>query len=188
MIMVFRSLLLLAGSAALAQQLSPFVSVPPAVSDSLHFGAPLPEFEAQDIKGRTWRLDNLRGKFTLIYIWSTFEARAIDASDPHLRESIRGFPDLPEVQRFQDKVRASKKIQVLTFCNDYDYTHAPGYRKQTQYDFAVIADWVLIKKLFTTNGLQRYQVINPEGRLSYPFRAWSLGRLLFEIESAAARD
>jgi hypothetical protein len=193
-IAIWRALLLLTAPVALAQlpsspatePPSPFVPIPPAVSDSLHFGAQLPEFEAKDIQGRTWRLDDLRGKFTLIYIWNTFEARAVDAHDPHVRESISGLPDLPELQRLEDKVRAAKKIQVLTFCNDYDYMHAHDYMKEAKYSFPVIADWVLIKRLFPLQS--RYWVVNPEGRLSYPFRSWSFGRLLFELESAAARN
>jgi hypothetical protein len=70
----FCAVLLFRGSVAFAQQASSpatkppsaFLAIPPAVSDSLHFGTQLPEFEAKDIDGRTWRLDDLRGKFTLI--------------------------------------------------------------------------------------------------------------------------
>ena len=195
MIAVSRILLFLIVSVALAQQSlspaantqSPFLSVPPAVSDGLRFGAQLPEFEAKDISGRTWRLEDLRGKFTLIYIWHTFDARWTDRLDPHVRESLRGTPDLPEVQRFYDEVRNAKNIQVLTFCGDYDYMHAHDYIKQTKYRFPVIADWVLINKLFP-QGPGREWLVNPEGRLSYPFRFWSFGRLLFEVEKAVAQN
>src|SRR5689334_4624652 len=88
---------------------SPFLPVSP-VREDLRFEAQLPAFEAKDIAGRTWRLDDLRAKFTLIYIWHTFEARAVDAHDPRLRE-ILGLSNLPEVQRFYDKVKGSKSIQ-----------------------------------------------------------------------------
>jgi peroxiredoxin len=142
--MAARFCILLIAQLALAQQ-SPFLSVPPAVSDSLRFGAQLPEFEAKDITGRTWRNDDLRGKLTLIYIWHTFAARAADAAGthPHARETIRasGLPDLPELQRFHDKVRNAGNVQVLAFCSDYDYTHAPEYMNQKNYTFPVIADW-----------------------------------------------
>lgn len=98
------------------------------------------------------------------------------------------FPDLPEVQRFYDKVRDTKNLQVLTFCRDYDYTHASDYIKGTKYTFPVIADWVLTDKLFASTGFTvRYWLINPEGRLSLPLRSWSFGRLLFEIEKAAGK-
>jgi hypothetical protein len=163
---------------------SPFLSIPP-VSDALRFGEQLPEFEAKDISGRTWRSEDLRGKFTLIYIWHTFWARDADA---HPR-ATRGLPDLPELQRFYDKVRNAKNIQVLAFCRDYDYMHAHDYMKQTRYTFPVIADWVLIKKLFPeAEGRPPYWLVNPEGRLSYPLRSWSLGGLLYEVERAAAHN
>jgi peroxiredoxin len=197
MVAIFRPLLLLIVPVALAQQptspatdtQSPFLSIPHAASGGLRFGAQLPEFDAKDISGQTWRFEDLRGKLTLIYIWNTFEARATDRLDPHKRESFLGLPDLPELQRFYDKVRNAKDIQVLTFCTDHDYMHAHDYMKQQKYTFPVIADWVLINKLFPRAGGQPpYWVVNPEGRLSYPFRSWSFGSLLFEVEKTVARN
>jgi hypothetical protein len=182
---------------------SPFLSVAPAISDEFRFASQFPEFEAKDISGRTWRFEDLRGKFTLIYIWNTFEARLADQFDPHARYSDAGLPDLPHLQRFYEKSRTAKNIQVLTFCVDYDYMHAHDYMKQEKYTFPVIADWVLTNKLFpadtckhgcsygvsTPTGSRplasRQWAVNPEGRLSYPFYAWSFGRLLFELEAHA---
>src|SRR5216684_6868355 len=51
---------------------SPILSVAPAPSDTLQFEAQLPDFEAKDINGRLWRSSDLRGKLTVIDIWSTF--------------------------------------------------------------------------------------------------------------------
>ncbi len=99
--------------------------------------------------------------------------------------SLPGLPDLPEIQRFYDQEKSSKNIQVLTFCRDYDYTHARDYMKQANYTFPVIADWSLVKKLFSTGEWQ--WVVNPEGRLSYPLHSWSLGRILLELETVAHR-
>jgi len=106
--------LLIAPVVALAQQ-SPFLPVPP-VPDKLQFSAEIPEFEAKDIGGRTWRSEDLRGKFTLVYIFHTSPARAADARP----EIYRNFLDLTGVQRFYDKVKDSKNIQVLGLCTDYD--------------------------------------------------------------------
>jgi hypothetical protein len=106
--------------------------------------------------------------------------------DAHPRAGRR-FLDFPELQRFYDKVRNAKNIQVLAFCRDYDYTHAADYMNQTKYTFPVIADWVLIKKLFPeAEGRPPFWLVNPEGRLSYPLRSWSFGGLLYEVERAAA--
>ncbi len=166
---------------------SPFLSIPPA-SEGLRFEVQLPRFEAKDIAGRTWRLEDLRGKVTLIYIWHTFEARAVDAHDASVREVIPGLSDLPGVQRFYDEVRHTKDTQVLTFCRDYDYTHASEYMKDKKYSFPVIADWMLIEKLFpNAGGNPPYWIVDPEGRLSNSLRSWSFGRVLYEIELAGSR-
>jgi len=182
-------------TAALAQQASspapingsPFLSIAP-VPEGLRFEAPLPAFEARDIAGRTWRIEDLRGKLTLVYMWHTLEARAVDAHDASVRHLISGLSDLPAVQRFYDQVKETKNIQVLTLCRDFDYTHAPDYVKEKKYSFPVIADWVLIEKIFPNpGGSSAYWVIDRDARLSNPIRSWSLGRVLYEIERTASR-
>jgi hypothetical protein len=63
MVVYCSALLLFAAAFAEAQQVStpatdvqsPFLSVPPAVSDEFRFASEFPEFEAKDITGRTWR-------------------------------------------------------------------------------------------------------------------------------------
>lgn len=195
---IFRPLLLLVAAAALAQQpsapaagaSSPFLSIPPAVHDTLQFGPQLPGFAAKDIAGRTWRSQDMLGKYTLVYIWGTYwnagQGRSVGWE----------LPQLTELQRFYDKVRNAGNIQVLTFCMDYDYTHAPEYIRQTNFTFPVIADWMLIRKLFGRGNLTGGRlglvtllwVIDPQGRVSEPFRSWSFGRVLFEVERAAARN
>ena len=159
----FRVLPVLAAAVISSQQLSlpqtetpsPLLSIPPAATDTLRFGASLPDFEASDITGRLWRSSDLRGKLTVVDIWSTFPTN-------------RGHS---EIQRFYDKVKNSNKIQVLTFCFDHDYTHAAVYMKQKTYTFPVIADWVLTKMLFGEEvNLPQLWVIDREGRLSSRFR------------------
>ena len=170
---------------------SPFLAVRPAVTDTLHFGRSLPAFEAKDIDGRTWTLEDLRGQFTLVYIWHTFEARAVDAHagrEQGTLKRIAGLPDLAEVQRFHNSLSGRKNLQVLTFCIDYDYTHAPAYMKEAKHTFPVIADWVLIGKLFGADARNaRYLAVDPQGHVSDALRSWSLGRLLYELEAAAGR-
>jgi hypothetical protein len=169
--------------AALAQQ-GPFSDVPAATSDALQFGAPLPDFEVKDIRGRTWRLADLKGKYTLVHLWGTPAARAKDKV-PAPVGVFRMLPDLAEIQRIHDEVKAAGGVQVLTFCIDYDYTHAPEYMKGRPYDFPVIADFQVARKLFAGTGW--YLVVDPEGRLSQPFRSWSFGRVALEVQRVAGR-
>jgi hypothetical protein len=203
---VFKGLFLLIVPVALAQQPasppakpgSPFLSVPTvgiagSAEQALRFGVKLPDFQATDTSGRIWRLADLRGKFTLIYVWSMVEAR--------LQESLRhpgvaGFLELPAVQRCHEQVKDPKNIQVLTFCrDDYrgDYMPAEEYMKMKQYTFPVVADYASVVRLF--DGIKPWVwkepagshewIVNPEGQLAYPVRSWSFGRLLFEVEKAA---
>ena len=193
---VFRIAVLFFVTVALAQQplptntQSPFLAIPVATPDALRFGGLLPDFEAKDINGRTLGLEELRGKFTLVYLWDVYEARATDAFDPHARAIIRGdLPDLPEVQRFHEKARNAANFQVLTFCRDYDNLRARDYMNEKKFNFPVITDWVLVNKLIPAGGLHlRYWLVNPECRLSSPLRSWSFGQVLFQTERAAARN
>jgi peroxiredoxin len=178
------ALLVLAAGVAWGQ--SPFSEVPPPKEDGLRFGAELPAFEVKDTAGKTWTLADLRGKYTVLYLWHTFTAKRIDELDPRRKELYRRhLVDLDEVERVHREVKGSKSIQVLTLCTDYDYTHAPEYMKESGHTFPVIADWVLIKKLVPAGGV--YWVVNPEGRLSEPFRSWSFSRVFWEVQRAAAR-
>src|SRR5579872_524131 len=114
-----RLLLFMVVPTAMAQQ---FLTVPPApsVSSPLRFADKLPAFEAKDISGRTWRLEDLRDKFTVVYFWSTSWARTSDSIPEYAHGSIPDILDLPEIQRFYDQVKSGKTIQVLTFCKDYE--------------------------------------------------------------------
>jgi peroxiredoxin len=194
-----RLALLLAIPVALAQQSSsPFVPIPSTVRDQeLQFGPQFPELDAKDGEGRTWRLEDLRGKFTLLYFWSTAEARMQDRFD-HVPRGIMEFLDLPEVQRFYDKVKDAPNLRVLTFCRDYesgDFMRARDYMKQNRYTFPVVTDYVTLahlrlslNKLFPREWVGGPWLVNPAGQLAPPVHSWSLGRLLFEMERLAARN
>ena len=138
--------LCLVAVAAMAEQGS-FSNVPEAASDALQFGAALPEFEAKDIAGRTWRLADLKGKYTLVHLWDTGTARAKERVAAPVGV-FRMLPNLAEIQRVHEEVKPSGRVQVLTFCMDYDYTHAPEFMKGKPYDFPVFNDFLLPRKLF----------------------------------------
>jgi peroxiredoxin len=158
---------------------SPFLSIAPASGDTLRFDEKLADFETRDIDGRVWRSSDLMGKFTVVDLWVANYGMA-NAEHPGL-------------QRFYEQVRANHaNIQVLTFCLDLDYAHAPAYMHARHYTFPVIADWRVGTKLFGSGGgilggVPQQRVIDREGRLADPFRAWSFGRVLFEVERAARK-
>jgi hypothetical protein len=168
-----------------------FSAIPPVATDSLRFDRDLPDVEIKDVAGRVWRPEDFRGKFTLVYVFHTFEARTVDSHAGRGHDQLMrnaGFPDLREVQRFYSRAKRTRDLQVLTFCSDYDYTHAPEYMKQSGYDFPVVADWKLLDEFLGPEVRRsRYAVIGPDGKLSAPFRSWSLGRVLFELEAIAGQ-
>jgi hypothetical protein len=168
-----------------------FSSIPPVATDSLRFDRDLPAIEIKDAAGKVWRPEDFRGKYTLVYVFHTFAARSVDAHTGRGHDEIMrlaGLPDLREVQRFYDRAKHTRQLQVLAFCSDYDYTHAPEYMKQAGYDFPVVADWKLIDQFLGEEvRSSRYAVIGPDGKLSAPFRSWSFGRVLLELEAIAAR-
>src|SRR5581483_10893746 len=183
--------LLLAAAVAGAQP-SPLLTIEPNTPDTLRFEAPLPDFAARDTTGKLWRSADLTGKLTVVDIW---------------RSQGGPNPEHEELQRFYDEVRNRKNLQVLTFCVDYDYTHAAAYMQQRNYTFPVIADWEVARKLFGKPGnlarafqwpgwenepaptadrrpwrFPQVWVINAEGRLSARFAYWTLSQILTEVE------
>lgn len=155
------------------QRQSPFETVPEASSDVLKFDVPLGAFKARDLSGQMWHSRDLRGKTTVIDIWATYCA-------PCRAEH-------PELQRFYERVRTGGTIQVLTFSMDEDPSQAAAYVKNQRYSFLVIANANLVQKLFPpAEGIPQHWIISPEGRRSAPFRSWTLGRILFEIERSVA--
>jgi peroxiredoxin len=166
----------------------------PAGSNQFRFAVPFPKFEAKDTSGKTWRLDDLHGKFTLIYLWSTAEARLQDEYDQRLH--VVTFLELRELQRFYDKVKDSRNIQVVTFCRDFesgDSVRAQDYMKENHYSFPVITDYVPVHQLFDVGRPwvlganappSHFWLVNTEAKLADPV-PWSFGRLLFELERDA---
>ena len=191
---MIRILTLLFVSLAAAQQ-SPFAAVPPVADGTLRFTGQMPPFEAKDIAGKTWRSQDLRGRFTLVYIWSTQEGRMQDRVDAADVRGIFHFLDLSELQRFYDKVKDNPHLQVVTFCRDYesgDSAHARDYMRQHGYTFPVITDYISVAHVrlgiedqFPSDWSSGAWLVNPAGQLSYRVRGWTFGRLLFEAERAA---
>jgi peroxiredoxin len=175
-----RILFLFMASTLFAQQRtqageSPFQTISPVISDTLTFRAQLADFEATDLSRRTWRLSDLRGKLTVVSIWSTW---CLPCRQEHA-----------ELQRFCDQTKRTKDIQVLTFSLDTDPAVTWSYMNEKGYTFPVIVNRQLEERLFSVDGgIPKTWVIDREGRKSEPFRSWRLGRILIEAEKEAKRN
>ena len=85
-------------------------------------------------------------------------------------------------------MKPNGKIQVLTFSLDRDPEVVRTFMKQKGYTFPVIADPELEQRLFPEGGIPNSWVIDRQGRRSEPFRAWTFGRIVLEVEKIARTD
>ena len=168
-----RAVLLCASAPLLLGQQAVFDPIHAPQPDALTFTNRIPDFEAISLDGRKWRLSDLKGKVTLIDIWSI-------NCGPCRR-------DHPKLQALYDGSKSTRHLQVLTFALDNDPVPVRSYMVQQGYTFPVIVNERLSVQLFTAdgNGIPEQFVIDQEGRLSEPFRAWSLGRVFMEAERLA---
>ncbi len=167
-----RTFFLCASVPMLLAQHPAFDSIPAARTDSLTFTSRIPDFEAVALDGRMWRFSDLTGNVTLIDIWST-------SCGPCRKEH-------PELQALYDESRSARHLQVLTFALDDDPARVRSYMAEKGYTFPVIVNERLSVRLFTADGgIPKQFVIDQEGRLSEPFRTWSLGRIFLEAERLA---
>lgn len=154
---------------------SPFQAIPPApiAADTLAFSASVPNFEARDLNGRTWRSADLRDKVTVIEIWGVY---CFPCREEH-----------PMLQDFFNRMRSMNNVQVLTFCLDTNPDRVLSYMKKRGYTFPVIVDTDLETKLFPREGgTPQTWVIGPNGRRTDFFKSWTFGRILLEVEKMAA--
>jgi thiol-disulfide isomerase/thioredoxin len=85
---------------------------------------PLNEMNLADVKGRTWTLEDLRGKMTLITAWATWCGPC--------RE------ELPSVQKLYEVVKNRNDIQVITLNFDEDPGLVEPFLAAYRYTFPVL--------------------------------------------------
>jgi hypothetical protein len=146
----------------------------PARPPSLRIEYPtqLPDFEAKDLNGRIWRLADLKGKATLIVVWTAWGG----ANQGELQAS----------QNFYDSIKDRSDLQMLTFCIDENSYLAESRIKGGKYTFPVIVSRTLTERLFLERGLRRACIIDALGRRSSPFRFSRPELTMAELQKAAA--
>lgn len=153
---------------------SPFQTVPPApvVSDSLTFSTIVPIFEATDLNGKVWRSSDFRDKVTLVSIWGVY--------------CLPCRAEQPALQDFFNTIHSTNKVQVITFCLDTQPNRVLSYMRKQGYTFPVIVSNDVETKLFPiAGGIPKTFVIGPNGRRTEPFKSWTFGRILLEVDKIA---
>jgi thiol-disulfide isomerase/thioredoxin len=90
----------------------------------------LPSFELSDLSGKTWRLNDLKGKVLLINVWATWCGPC--------RE------ELPRLQHLYEQLHGRSDIQVLALDIDEDTGQVAPYVKDRGYTFPVIPAYALV--------------------------------------------
>lgn len=109
---------------------------------------PLPAFELTDLEGRTWTLNEIDGKRTLVNLWAVW-------CGPCMLE-------LPKVQELHERYRDNPNVQVLTV-NLHD---APGVARELMrregYDFPVLMHGTE-ESIFDDVGIPRNWLVEGNG-------------------------
>jgi thiol-disulfide isomerase/thioredoxin len=90
----------------------------------------LPDFALSDLSGKTWRLNDLKGKVLLINVWATWCGPC--------RE------ELPRLEQLYEQLHGRSDIQVLALDIDEDVGQVAPYVKDKKYTFPVIPAYALV--------------------------------------------
>jgi thiol-disulfide isomerase/thioredoxin len=89
-----------------------------------------PDFALSDLSGKTWRLNDLKGKVLLINVWATWCGPC--------RE------ELPRLQQLYEQLQGRSDIQVLALDIDEDVGQVAPYVKDKRYTFPVIPAYAVV--------------------------------------------
>jgi thiol-disulfide isomerase/thioredoxin len=109
----------------------------------------IPDFELADMNGKTWKLKELGGKTLLINLWATW-------CGPCQAE-------LPHLEKFYQKTKDRKDIQILTFDLDEDLGVVAPYLKEKGYTFPVLPAYSTVVGLLDGFAIPQTWLVDPHG-------------------------
>lgn len=109
----------------------------------------IPDFELTDLSGKTWRLKDLGGKTLLITLWATW-------CGPCQFE-------LPHLEKFYEKEKDRKDIQVLTFDIDEDLGVVAPFLKDKGYTFPVLPAFSTVVSLLDGFAIPQTWLVDSHG-------------------------
>ncbi len=109
----------------------------------------LPAFELADLSGKTWRLNDLKGKVVLINLWATWCGPC--------------NAELPELEKLYEKIKGRQDIQILTFNIDEDVGLVAPYLKEKGYTFPVLPAYSYVVNLLNGYAIPQNWVVDPKG-------------------------
>ena len=113
----------------------------------------LPDFEITDTDGRLWKLQDLKGKKTLVNLWATWCGPC--------------KPALPFVQEMHEDLRERADIQVISLNLDANPGVIEPFMEENGYTFPVLPATAFVEKLIPLLSLPRNWIVDPQGRIAY---------------------
>ena len=101
------------------------------------------------MNGKTWKLKELGGKTLLINLWATW-------CGPCQAE-------LPHLEKFYQKTKDRKDIQILTFDLDEDLGVVAPYLKEKGYTFPVLPAYSTVVGLLDGFAIPQTWLVDPHG-------------------------
>lgn len=109
----------------------------------------IPDFELSDMSGKTWKLKDLAGKTLLINLWATW-------CGPCQAE-------LPHLEKFYEKNKDRKDIQILTFDIDEDLGVVAPFIKDKGFTFPVLPAYSTVVGLLDGFAIPQTWLVDSRG-------------------------
>ncbi len=111
----------------------------------------IPKFSVTDQNGKTWSLDNLKGKTTLINVWATWCA-------PCQKE-------LPFLQQLYEQVKDRKDIQIITLNIDQDQSLVGPFLQKNKFSFPALFAASFVKEFAGSIGIPTTWISDATGTI-----------------------
>ncbi|MCX8070758.1 MAG: TlpA family protein disulfide reductase [Thermodesulfovibrionales bacterium] len=118
----------------------------------LLIGDQIPSIKMQDINGKEWNLDNLKGKVMIINFWATW-CDTCKTEKPYFIKLMEGLKDKTD-------------IVFLTVLYNDDKHNALDYMEKNRYDFPVLIDSKGVASIFGVLGVPETIVIDKKARFA----------------------
>jgi len=110
-------------------------------------------FTLADQNNRTWTLDNLKGKTTLINVWATW-------CGPCRQE-------LPHLQKLYEQIKDRSDIQIITLNIDEDMSLVEPYLKSNKFTFPSLYSKPFVDKFAGSIGIPTTWISDALGTIRF---------------------
>jgi thiol-disulfide isomerase/thioredoxin len=113
---------------------------------------PLTGFHGTDMSGRSWSIEDLKGKTTLVNIWATW--------------CVPCHAELPMVQKMFDQLKDRRDMQVITLSTDEKHAAINPFVSQNHYTFPIIPmTATAVNEMAGFEGIPRTWIVDSQGSI-----------------------